>query len=181
MSQKLAHCHLERSHERYTTSWLYTDLVLIPCIFCHILGQTGYTWILGHYSWNNYFTCLNFGILKDLTRIQTQRESTVYSGILEQIKPCNSLVREAKFSLSAAANHLTISPEGYSRRQSKVLNANSMAKLLEQSSSTACPGWTASTNTTWRRIQVGCSLCWTLLARLWLGKGAVTLAILLVL
>ena len=42
----------------------------------------------------------------------------------------------------APAGHLAITPEGYSRRQSKVLTAKSMAKLLGQRSGTAWAGRT---------------------------------------
>ena len=42
----------------------------------------------------------------------------------------------------APACHLAIIPEGYSRRQSKVLTAKSMAKLLGPCSCTAWAGWT---------------------------------------
>ena len=41
----------------------------------------------------------------------------------------------------APAGHPEITPEGYSRRQSKVLTAKSIAKLLEQRSGTAWAGW----------------------------------------
>ena len=44
------------------------------------------------------------------------------------------------------ASHLAIHPEGYSRRQSKVLSAKSMAELLEQHSGTACASRTGKHN-----------------------------------
>ena len=59
---------------------------------------------------------------------------------------------------------MAITPEGYSRRQSKVLTAKSMAELLGQRSCTAWAGRTSYTNT--GRFWFGCSRCWQWLARL---------------
>ena len=50
---------------------------------------------------------------------------------------------ESKFKpLPTSAGHLAITPEGYSRRQSKDLTAISMAKLLGPRSGSACAGRT---------------------------------------
>ena len=64
----------------------------------------------------------------------------LYSGVLEQIKLYNPLVRRHRVQVRAPAGHLTITPEGYSRRhsrQSKVSTAKSMVKLLGPRSGTA--------------------------------------------
>ena len=54
----------------------------------------------------------------------------------------------------APACHLAITPKGFSRRQSKVLTAKSMVKLLGQRSSTA---WAGRTGEHKGCFQVGCS------------------------
>ena len=78
---------------------------------------------------------------------------TVYSEISEHIKSLQPVVQAADFKfeskfepLPQAACHLTITPEGYTRRQ-KGLTAKSMAELLGLRSGTAwggfnLPGWT---------------------------------------
>ena len=77
---------------------------------------------------------------------------TVYSGISEQIKFYNSLVRQQSSSLSPSTkpgscsssgqDDLAITPEGCSRRQSKLFIANSIPELLDSCPCTAWVGWT---------------------------------------
>ena len=62
---------------------------------------------------------------------------TVYSGILEQIKQLQLIGQAAKFKFESKFKHLPIDSEGYSRRQKKVLTAQSIAELLGQCSGTA--------------------------------------------
>ena len=69
--------------------------------------------------------------------------------VLEQIKPLEPIGQAAEFTfeskfkpLPTSAGHLAITPEGYSRRQSKDLTAISMAKLLGPRSGTAWAGLT---------------------------------------
>ena len=73
----------------------------------------------------------------------------LYFGVSEQIKPLQPIGQaeefkfESKFEpLPTSASHLAITPEGYSRRQSKDLTAISMAKLLGPRSGSACAGRT---------------------------------------
>ena len=73
----------------------------------------------------------------------------LYFGVSEQIKPLQPIGQAAEFKfeskfepLPTSAGHLAITPEGYSRRQSKDLTAKSMAKLLGQHSGTAWAGRT---------------------------------------
>ena len=66
----------------------------------------------------------------------------------------------------APAGHLAIIPEDYSRRQSKVLTAKSMAKVLGQRSGTACQvGRVGRASKVTRCFWVSCSRCWPRLAR----------------
>ena len=88
--------------------------------------------------------------LTDLKIIQTPHTHTVYSGISEQIKPSWVMTRwsggsrpRQSSSLSQVpvpSCHLAITPEGYSRRRSKILTTKSMAELLEQRFGTAWTG-----------------------------------------
>ena len=73
----------------------------------------------------------------------------LYFGVSEQIKPLQPIGQAAEFKfeskfepLPTSAGHLAITPEGYSRRQSKDLTAISMAKLLRPRSGTAWAGRT---------------------------------------
>ena len=73
----------------------------------------------------------------------------LHFGVSEQIKPLQPIGQAAEFKfeskfepLPTSAGHLAITPEGYSRRQSKDLTAKSMAKLLGQRSGTAWAGLT---------------------------------------
>ena len=104
----------------------------------------------------------------DLKRIQTPHSlfwdfgADKTSTRLQPVGQAAEFKFESKFEpLPPAAVHLAINPKGYSRRQSKVLTAKSMAKLLGARSGTAWAGRTgdsvASTNT--RRFQVGCNRC----------------------
>ena len=68
---------------------------------------------------------------------------TVYSGILEQIKQLQLIGQAAKFKFESKFKPLPIASEGYSRRQKKVLTAQSIAELLGQCSGTAGAVWTA--------------------------------------
>ena len=92
----------------------------------------------------------------------------LYFGVSEQIKPLQPIGQAAEFKfeskfkpLPTSAGHLAITPEGYSRRQSKDLTAISMAKLLGQRSSSACAGRTGEHK---QRVfpveQVAASRCW---------------------
>ena len=67
----------------------------------------------------------------------------LYFGVSEQIKPLQLMVQAAEFKFEpqpTSAGRLEITPEDYSRRQSKDLTANSMAKLLGPRSGTAWAG-----------------------------------------
>ena len=96
---------------------------------------------LGYKGWKQELSCFWYFP-------QTSKEfkpHTGYSGIFEQISLYNLLVRMQTSSLSpvwAPADHLTITPRGYSRRQSKpeVVTADSMA--VGHHSGTACAGQT---------------------------------------
>ena len=73
----------------------------------------------------------------------------LYFGVTEQIKPLQPIVQATEFKfestfepLPTSAGHLAITPEGYSRRQSKNLTAKSMAKLLGLHS---CIAWAGRT------------------------------------
>ena len=73
----------------------------------------------------------------------------LYFGVSEQIKPLQLIGQAAEFKfeskfkpLPTSAGHLSITPEGYSRRQSKDSTAQSMAKLLGLRSGTAWAGRT---------------------------------------
>ena len=73
----------------------------------------------------------------------------LYFGVSEQKKPLQPIGQAAEFKfeskfepLPTSAGHLAITPEGYSRRQSKDLTAKSMAKLLGPRSCTAWAGLT---------------------------------------
>ena len=62
---------------------------------------------------------------------------------LQPIGQATEFKFESKFEpLPTSAGHLAITPEGYSRRQSKDLTAISMAKLLGPRSGSACAGRT---------------------------------------
>ena len=87
-------------------------------------------------------------------RSKTNSNSTqfieLYFGVSEQIKPLQPVGQAAEFKFESkfkplpSAGHLAITPEGYSRRQSKDLTAISMAKLLGPRSGTAWAGWTGA-------------------------------------
>ena len=71
----------------------------------------------------------------------------LYFGVSEQIKPLQPIGQAAEFKfeskfepLPTSPSHLAITPEGYSRRQSKDFTAISMAKLLGPHSGTAWAG-----------------------------------------
>ena len=73
----------------------------------------------------------------------------LYFGVAEQIKPLQPIGQAAEFKfeskfepLPTSAGRLAITPEDYSRRQSKDLTAKSMAKLLGPRSGSACVGRT---------------------------------------
>ena len=75
--------------------------------------------------------------LASVTDLKEFKLHTVYDVILEAIKPLQLVGHAAQFKfeskfepLPGPANHLAITPEGYSRRQSKILTAISMATLL---------------------------------------------------
>ena len=85
----------------------------------------------------------------DLKRIQTPHSlfwdfgADKTSTRLQPVGQAAEFKFESKFEpLPPAAVHLAINPKGYSRRQSKVLTAKSMAKLLGGRSGTAWAGWT---------------------------------------
>ena len=91
----------------------------------------------------------------------------IYFGVSEQIKPLQPIGHAAEFKFESkfeplpnSAGRLAMTPEDYSRRQSKDLTAKSMAKLLGPRS---CTAW-ASTNT--GCFRVGGSRCWQRPARL---------------
>ena len=70
-------------------------------------------------------------------------------GVLEQMKPQQPIGQAAEFKfeskfklLPTRSCSLAITPEDYSRRQSKDLTAKSMAKLFGLCSGTAWAGWT---------------------------------------
>ena len=77
-------------------------------------------------------------------------------------------------SQRAAARHLAITPKCHSRRQSKFLTANSMAKLLGPRSSTAWTGQTGEASTQGVSESVAVAVGSERLAR---GKRATSLAI----
>ena len=83
----------------------------------------------------------------------------LYFGVSEQIKPLQPIGQAAEFKfeskfepLPTSAGHLAITPEGYSRRQSKDLIAISMAKLLGPRSGT---GWAGRTDKHKHRVAGG--------------------------
>ena len=75
-------------------------------------------------GWNLLKAVLNFGVFNRLEGSNSTEQINLYNR--------DSLFRQQSSSLSpssAPASHLTITPEGYSRSQSKILTANSMAEL----------------------------------------------------
>ena len=94
----------------------------------------------------------NDSLLSSIWRSKKNSNSTqfieLYFGVSEQIKPLQPVGQAAEFKFESkfkplpSAGHLAITPEGYSRRQSKDLTAKSMAKLLGQHSGTAWAGRT---------------------------------------
>ena len=82
--------------------------------------------------------------IRRLKRIQTpQGLLTVILGFQSRQNSYNPLVRiQVWVQVWALAGHLAITPESYSRRQSKVLTAKSMAKLFGPCSGTAWAGRT---------------------------------------
>ena len=73
----------------------------------------------------------------------------IYFGVSEQIKPLQPIGHAAEFKFESkfeplpnSAGRLAMTPEDYSRRQSKDLTAKSMAKLLGPRSGTAWAGRT---------------------------------------
>ena len=82
---------------------------------------------------------LNFGDLMDLKRIQTPHR---FIWVFGAEKTFATRWSGGRVQVRAAACHLAITPEGYSRRELKVLTAKSMAELLRARFGTAWAGRT---------------------------------------
>ena len=132
------------------TSWCYTCKIPLnirwKCISSYLLLQNS----LAEEGWYRLTAVLNFSVKK---RIQTPQSWFWDFGADKTSTTSWSEGRvQVWVQVWAPAGHLTIiiTPEGYSRRKSMVLNAKSMAELLGQRSGTALA---ASTST--GRLQVG--------------------------
>ena len=100
---------------------------------------------------------------------------TDYSWITEQIKPLQPVGQTAEFKVESKFKPLPVIWSDYSRRQSKVLTAKSMAQLLGRRSCTALACLTGDHLT--ERFRVGGSRCGPQQARL-RGKSTTSLPLL---
>ena len=97
----------------------------------------------------------------DLKRIQTPHR--LFWGF-EADKTSTTHWSGWRVQVWAPTGHLAITPKGYSRIQSKILTAKSMAKLFGQCSGTAWAGHKGKHNE--RQFRVSSSCCWPQQARL---------------